>query len=189
MGALTNFVNFYNKIWNVNTAVDFGLDIWGKIVVIGRLLQLPSSEKPFGFFTGAVPSDTEPFGGGTFSTGSSSTQSYRLEDDAYRALVLTKALANIASMDAPTLNSVLRNLFPGRGRCYTQDLGGMRMRYVFEFPLSQIEYAILSQESVPPSPTGVAVDVLVVDVAGILAFSEAGYGQTFGHGTFYKAPT
>jgi hypothetical protein len=32
--------DFYNKVWNLKTAQGFGLDIWGRIVGIGRTIQM-----------------------------------------------------------------------------------------------------------------------------------------------------
>jgi hypothetical protein len=31
---------FYELIWNVDTAVGYGLDVWGRIVGVGRVLQV-----------------------------------------------------------------------------------------------------------------------------------------------------
>ena len=36
----TDFDNFYKNIWNIDTAVGFGLDIWGRIVALPRALNI-----------------------------------------------------------------------------------------------------------------------------------------------------
>jgi beta-lactam-binding protein with PASTA domain len=161
----TNFANFYNFIWNVDTAVGFGLDIWGKIVGVSRLLHIPNTELPFGFQDNALIQDVEPFNQAPFnSRGNSATQTYTLTDDAYRVLILCKALSNISATTAPAINQLLRNLFPGRGACYVLDLGGMAMQFTFAFadPLSITEYAILTQSGALPHPAGVAVTIAQV---------------------------
>lgn len=180
-----NFVAFFNLVWNVDTAVGFGLDIWGRIVGVSRLLRLPSTDPIFGFENADSPPDWEPFNQGIFFPGDSTSQSYFLPDDAFRVLILTKALANIVATNAPSLNQLLRNLFPGRGRCYVQDLGAMSMRFVFEFSLTTTEYAILTQSGALPHPAGVAYSVVVIP-GGTFGFEEAGPAALpFDVGSFY----
>lgn len=188
----TNFEAFYSFVWNVDTAVGFGLDIWGRIVGVSRLLRLSSNLDVFGFYNASIPSDWRPFNQGTFNTGTGGTEAYLLPDDTYRTLILTKALANIVATNASAMNQLLRNLFPGRGRCYVVDLGGMAMQFVFEFSLTQAEYAILTQSGALPHPAGVGFSVVVIPVgpgAGLFGFSEAGVtSQPFDFGVFYLAP-
>jgi beta-lactam-binding protein with PASTA domain len=163
-----NFAAFYNFVWNVDTAQGFGLDIWGKIVNVSRLLQIPNSAEYFGFQDGSSSGpgpgwDVQPFNAlGTFFTGNDATQSYLLDDDAYRTLILTKAFSNIVNTTAPALNQLLQNLFPGRGVCYVQNDGGMAITYVFEFELTPVELAILQQSGAVPSPVGVSVSISVI---------------------------
>ena len=93
-----------------------------------------------------------------------------------------------ANTTAPVLNQLIQNLFPGRGRAYVLDLGNMAMRYVFEFSLSSIEYAILAYSGVLPHPAGVSVSILVI-VAGQFGFEEQGtLVLPFNYGTFYNGP-
>ncbi len=97
--------NFYNVVWNVDTAIGFGLDIWGEIVGVSREI-----------FTDPV----------TY-----------LDDDAFRSLILLKALSNISIDSAPSINQLLQNWL-GPVRAYVQDLGQMALSYVFEFPLTPV---------------------------------------------------
>jgi len=143
---------FYSFVWNVDTAQGFGLDIWGRIVGVGRDLNLVSVDY-FGFkeaLPGSFPFDEAPFynGGGT-------TNVFTLADDAYRKLILTKALFNIVSTNAPSTNMLLQNLFSDRGAAYILDLGGMQVQYTFEFELTEVEYAIVTQSGAIPIPAGV----------------------------------
>lgn len=184
-----NLENFYEFVWNVDTAVGFGLDIWGKIVNVSRLLTIPGTSDVFGFYTTDVPFDWQPWSQAPFAAGNSSSSTYLLPDDAYRTLILTKALANIAATTAPALNRLLQNLFPGRGVCYVLDNGNMSMSFVFNFPLTQIEFAILTQSGALPHPAGVFFDVRTIGGGDTFGFSEALPGiETFGAGTFYNPP-
>lgn len=150
----SDFDNFYNFVWNVETAQGFGLDIWGRIVDIGRNLQIPSDPKEFGFDeagNSAYCFDDEPFYSGEPRT----SLTYRLGDDAYRKLILVKALANISAVNARSLNQLLQNLFVDRGRAYVLDNLDMSFRYVFEFDLQPFERAIITQSGAMARPAGV----------------------------------
>jgi hypothetical protein len=153
---------FYAAWWDVSTAYGAGLDNWGRIVGVSRLLHIPNDEETFGFSNGTVPEDWEPWNQGTFNTGANGSQTYVLDDATYRVLVLTKALANITATTSRGLNTLLRMLFPHRGSAYVIDNGGMSMTFVFQFPLTAAEYAILTESGVLPHPAGVAYNVLVV---------------------------
>lgn len=193
-----NLQNFYFYVWNVDTAQGFGLDIWGRIVGVSRVIPIPGTSGTFGFANDDSPPDWENFadvnnpgGGGPFFAGENSTGSFTLSDSSFRTLILTKALANICATTAPALNQLIRNLFPGRGKCYTLDLGGMRMRYVFEFSLTTVEYAILAYSGVLPHPAGVEVSILVVPsgALGTFGFQEAGPSSSpFNYGVFHNPP-
>lgn len=172
-----DFDAFYSFVWNVETAQGFGLDIWGRIVNISRELQIPPDATYFGFsdaLPGSYPFGEQPFYGGT----PGATSTYRLADDAYRQLILVKALANISATNAPSLNQLLQNMFAGRGRCYVNDLGGMSMRYTFEFLLTNYEFAIMTQSGALPRPAGVGAILINTD-APVFGFASdaAPFGQ------------
>lgn len=146
---------FFDYVWNVHTAQNFGLDIWGKIVGVNRSLQITPFPYNFGFDT---PLDSfTPFNVAPFRNSAANLeQKYVLSDTAYRKLILTKALANISSTTIFSLNKILNKLFPDRGRCYVQDLGDMAIKYVFEFKLQAYEIAIVETSGVMPKPAGVS---------------------------------
>lgn len=182
--------NFYNLVWNVETAQGFGLDIWGRIVNISRRIKI--SYNCFGFIESG--SDTKSFNtetgtqnGGQFYRGVNlSSETMILDDESYRKLILTKALSNISIVNAPALNQILSNFFYGRGRCYVNDFGDMSMRYVFEFELSPVEISILLNSNCIVRPAGVLVYIFNCEIPAF-GFNESGTcAMPFGHGTFYK---
>lgn len=181
-----DFQAFYDLVWNLDTAVGEGLDVWGRIVGVGRVLAVTVSPLSFGFQDGAGTPDVTAFGEGPFYTGAVTTQNYALSDEAYHTLILIKAAANIAASSAPALNSLLRSLFAARGRAYVTDGGDMTMRYVFEFYLKPYEVAIIMQAGALPNPTGVGVTYQQILANATFGFAEAGAGYApFGSGTFY----
>jgi len=178
-----DFDTFFDFVWNVETAQGFGLDIWGRIVGIARELLVPPPVDYFGFnqaTPGAFSFNDKPFYNGIPPV----SETYILADDAYRQLILVKALANISATNAPSLNQLLQNLFSDRGRCYVNDIGGMRLRYTFEFDLTQYEWAIITQSGAMPHPAG--VDTSMFNSAmPLFGFAEAGPSAVpFGQGVF-----
>ncbi len=206
---------FFDFVWNVDTAQGFGLDIWGRIVNISRLLTVPDTPEYLGFNEAAL--GVFPFGEAPFYDGSPpSTTTYRLADDVYRKLILIKALANISRPTAPAINQLLQNMFAGPrtypvlnytpldlfvldqdrldytvgstvsevNRCYVNDLGGMQLRYTFEFDLYPWELAMLTQSGALPRPAGVSI-ILLQTALPVFGFSEAGQSAApFGQGVF-----
>lgn len=175
--------DFYQKIWNVDTAIGYGLDIWGRIVGIGRYLDIDPESKIFGF-----ENETRSFGTfneAPFKNGEPLTTTYRLNDRAYRKLILIKAMTNIVRPNAPTLNQMIHYLFDGR-RCYVRDLGGMQMEWMFNFTLEPYERSILKSNALP-RPAGVLVHVVEIPVSDIFGFEESGEPYTgFDEGTFFS---
>lgn len=154
-----NIDAFYDLVWNVQTAQGYGLDVWGRIVGVNRVLQV--SGKYFGFDEAGTLS-ADPFYQSPFYSGQTDTNNYALADSAFRTLIYAKALANISNGSIPSINQVLLTLFPGRGACYVTDLGNMAMQYVFTFGLTPVEYAILTQSGVLPKPAGVSATLVII---------------------------
>lgn len=150
-----NLDTFYDLLWNIQTAQGYGLDVWGRIVVISRTLQVVT--RNLGFAEGEP--DYDPFNVSPFYSGNRLTNGVVLPDDAYRTLILAKALANITFGSIAGLNQILQLLFPGRGPCYVVDGGDMTMTYTFGFIPTPLELAIIETSNVLPRPTGVKISV------------------------------
>lgn len=149
--------SFYDLIMNVETAVGVGLDIWGRIVGVNRVLQLGLGPRYFGWEEG-LP-DYDPFNTSPYFAGEPLTGNYALTDDGFRVLILAKAFSNICDGSTKAINRLLVMLFGSGGRCYVVDSGGMAFIYKFEFTLTPLQRAILSNSGVMPRPTGVSYTV------------------------------
>jgi hypothetical protein len=181
--------DFYDKIWNILTAEGYGLDVWGRIVGVTRVLQVTVGSY-FGFGEAAPSTDDFGTGGGSpFYTGQALTSNYALSDNAYRNLILAKAAANLTDGSIKSINKILMALFPNRGNAYVTDgsnvpangtsfgfqegswqpfgqapfgeaaffsASAMTMIYVFNFKLTPVEIAIVTQSGVLPRSTGVS---------------------------------
>lgn len=155
-----NFDFFYDYIWNIATAVGVGLDVWGRIVGVQRVLHIQSAGRYFGFHE-AGSLTVDGFDQSPFYSGAPLTNNFSLSDESFRTLIYAKALTNICDGSIPAINQVLLQLFPGRGNCFCTDGGDMTMTYTFAFELTEVESAILVQTSVLPKPAGVLAEVVV----------------------------
>lgn len=153
-----NFDLFFDTMFNVDTAEGYGLDVWGRIVGVTRTLTLPGAQPYFGFAE-ANPTSFG-FGQAPFYSGEPSTANYSLTDPAFRTLILAKALANITNCSIPAINQILLNLFGSQGKCYVTDGLNMTMTYTFEFNLTLVDVAIVTQSGVLPRPSGVAATIV-----------------------------
>ena len=169
---------FYDKVFNPETAVGWGLDCWGQIVGIGRTLELDGEDDIFGFNNSLL----EPFGEGTFYS-VTSTRYYRLSDDAYRQLIFFKAAINISDGTLKTINYIINRIYGSRGYAAVLHVGTMRIRFLFNYYLRPYERALLSKEDVPPKPAGVTFDVYEILFDSTFGFNGSGL-QPFGQGVF-----
>lgn len=153
---------FYDKVWNIQTAEGYGLDVWGRIVGVSRYLRIPVVTPYFGFAEAAdVPATTpQPFDQAPFWDGYNATMVYALTDEPYRQLILVKAAANISDGSTKSINALLRALFGAQGRAYVVVPGPLQMQLTFEFTLSPVDLAILTESGAVPQPPGVALSVV-----------------------------
>lgn len=154
-----NLDEFFDLVWNVDTAVGYGLDVWGRIVGVSRVIPVEVENVYLGF---QESGDAYPFGQASLYAGVSLTGNFELVDQAFRVLIFAKAFANVSDGSISSINHLLLSLFPNRGNCYVADNNDMTMDYVFDFALSAAELAIVQQTNVLPKPVGVDVSVLVL---------------------------
>lgn len=157
---------WYNNLWNINTAIGYGLDVWGRILGVSRTLQL-SVGSNLGFENANnLEASGDPFNLSPFYNGQATTSNYNLSDAAYRILLLAKAAFNITNCAIPAINQVLIDLFgpnglsPVAGNSYCTDTGNMTMTYTFGSTLSPLQQSIVFQSGVLPRPAGVLATVV-----------------------------
>lgn len=136
---------FYDDIFNIMSAQGQGLDIWGEIIDIPRVIQVNDAS------------------------------AMTLDDDHYRALLLYKALANISSSDIATLNKLLQTLIDTdigvfNGNAYVLETGPMKIRWVFEYFLNEVEMAIFKTAGTLARGAGVGWEMYAVDPDKVLGF-------------------
>ena len=154
-----NLERFYDLMFSVQTAVGYGLDAWGTIVAVDRVLHIGTGPKYLGWDEGGTL-DYDPYNQSPWYSGQKLTDNYILTDDGFRVLILAKGFSNICDGSIPSINRLLTMLFGTSGKCYCQDLGGMSMAYKFEFTPSPVQLAILSNSGVLPTPTGTSFSIV-----------------------------
>lgn len=160
VGSNALFDLFYNEIWNIDTAVSYGLDVWGRIVGVGRTVTIASGDY-FGF-SGVEGPSGDSYTAAIFYEGETITSNFSLTDHAYRQLIFAKAAANITNGSIPAFNHILMDiLFPSRGNIYVVDNQNMTMTIKSSFALAAYEKAIILESGVLPVPTGVLLNLVV----------------------------
>ena len=195
---LTQFTDdFLLNVWDITTARGFGLDIWGRILGRDRYLQVEQTPGDnFGFDIGATPgTNWKPWSQAPFYNGQATgATAFRLEDDAYRQLLLIKAAANIASTDVPSLNALLRAMFADRGAAYVgyDPDTPMHIGYHFDFFPTPVERSII-ESGLFPQPAGTTVRYLYKTLtyapfgfAGMNAGANPEYVTGFNQSPFYN---
>ena len=153
-----NFDALFDNVWNIDTAFGYGLDVIGRRVGVTRVIAVVVVGSYFGFKESTTG---QPFNQAPFWNGTPSTANYSLSDDAFRNMILAKALSNTSDGSIPSINKVLLTLFPGRGNAYVTDLGGMAMTYTFRFNLTPVELSIVQNGNVLPKPVGVSATIMI----------------------------
>jgi hypothetical protein len=150
--------DFYDMLWNVQTATGYGLDVWGRIVGVSRVVPVVIS-KYVGFEEGGT-TDYDTFGPGgssPFYSGQPLTSGFSLDDTPYRQLIFAKAAVNIYDGSIGAINNILSLMFPGQV-AYVIDNQDMTMTYRFLWDLTPVEASIAISSGVLPRPCGVSVD-------------------------------
>jgi hypothetical protein len=157
MDLTATFDSFYDLIWNVLTAQGYGLDVWGRIVGVQRTISVPATVSYLGFEEAGA--SWTGFGQGIFFSGGLLTTNFVLADADFKRLILAKAASNISNGSIPSVNAILLALFPGRGACYVVDNLNMNVTYTFNFALTPVEVAIVSQLNLLPTGAGVSITI------------------------------
>ena len=172
---------YYRLIMSIPTANDVGLNIWGQIVGISRTVTFSNPDsKVFGFSDGFYPFNQAPF-----SAAGSTQGAWELSTEAYRRLILLKAMSNIIYATVININRLLGQMF--EGNAYALFVGHMALRYIFEFDLSPYERHLVYNADILPRPCGVLINIIInLNPDGIFGFNGQGL-QPFNQGVFYDA--
>ena len=170
----------YRKLVNPRTAEGWVLDIWGRIVAIGRSYLAVEDDTPyFGFDPpeGVKNERLNSFGNAPFYK--QVMGKVRLADTMFRTYVFLKALINISNSSLASLNQAVKLLFPDAD-IQILHTGTMVLRVLVLSPLSESDKAALDNLSWIPAGVGLEMYQVVTPTFGF-----AGTGlKNFNNGTF-----
>jgi hypothetical protein len=154
-----NIDAFFDNMWNINTAVGYGLDVWGRILGADRTVRVPTTGSRY---LGWAEADGDGLATGwglaPWYGGVGLTENFTMNDAQFRTVLLAKAAANICDGSTRAMTQILLLLFPGRGRAYVRDNLDMSLTYMFGFTLTPTEIATVVQSGVLPRPTGISTN-------------------------------
>ena len=170
----------YKKLVNPRTAEGWGLDVWGRIVAIGRSYLAVEVDTPyFGFDPpeGVKNERLNSFGNAPFYK--QIMGKVRLADTMYRTYGFLKALINISNSSLASLNQAVKLLFPDAD-IQILHTGTMVLRVLVLSPLSESDKAALDNLSWIPAGVGLEMYQVITPTFGF-----AGTGlKNFNNGTF-----
>jgi hypothetical protein len=149
----------YTDVLDLDTAQGYGLDRWGRIVGVNRVLNAANGMH-FGFAEAQDAAESGFDWGDCFFSGGPTTAPTLMDDALFRTLILAKAASNITDGSGQSYNAILMMLFGDLGSCWIRDGLDMTMQYVFSFYLPPLQSAIFFQSGVIPRPTGVSATVI-----------------------------
>lgn len=170
----------YNKMVDPDTSEGFGLDVWGRIVAIGReYISVDEQFKYLGFKgnVGAVNSRLSSFNNAPFYRAVSGK--VRLADSAYRTYIFIKAMINLGDSTLASINRMLAYMFPDT-KIFCIHVDTMTLRLVVKGKLSAASKRALL--NLPWLPAGVGLQFYQV-VTPTLGFNGSRL-EPFNCGTF-----
>ena len=170
----------YKKLVNPRTAEGWGLDVWGRIVAIGRSYLAVEDDTPyFGFDPpeGVKNERLNSFGNAPFYK--QIMGKVRLADTMFRTYVFLKALINISNSSLASLNQAVKLLFPDAD-IQILHTGTMVLRVLVLSPLSESDKAALDNLSWIPAGVGLEMYQVITPTFG---FAVTGL-KNFNNGTF-----
>lgn len=115
-----NYELFYQQVMNLDTAGDYGLGVWARIVVVPTVVTI----QQFQYFGFGEAGDRVGFDQGSFGDFYlTTTANFQLTGEVLRKFIYAKAAFNITDGSIPAINAILMTLFPGRGNAYVTDGG------------------------------------------------------------------
>jgi len=165
--------DWQRDVFNLLTANDFGLSVWGIILNIPLAYGLPGSgARPvFGF-----GDFNRNFFDGTFGRDASGVAGLTTEQK--RMVLRLRYYQLISDGSVPHINFVLKSVF---GQGYVLDGYDMTASYIFDTALPSSVLVLLDKFDLLPRPAGVEIDILV-DPADVFGFDP--HYLNFGNGGF-----
>ena len=145
--------SWYDNVFNLETADQFGLIVWGIILGLQLYVNVPPPvDSPIFSFDGSTTGNVN-FDNGILSVGGGETHVFPIEIQ--RLALQLRYFQLTSSGTVPETNRMLKYLFGDQGTAYLLDLGHMAQEYIFEFALSSDLTYLFDNYDILPRPAGV----------------------------------
>ena len=153
----TFWANWYRDVFNVDTANDFGLAVWGRILNVGLGLQVDSTIGIPHFGFGIYHLN---FNNGNFARATSGEQA--LSTDQKRLIIRLRYYQLISRGTVVEINEAMTRIFGDLGQVFVRDpLDISKITYVFKFTPSSRVRLILDRMNLLPRPSGIGSEYVI----------------------------
>lgn len=153
----TFWTNWYRDVFNIDTAGDFGLSVWGRILNVGLGMPVDSTIGIPHFGFGIYHRN---FGNGNFARGASGELALTTEQ---KRLVIRLRYYQLISRGTVTeINEAMARIFGDLGVVFVRDsLDMSKITYVFKFEPSSSVRAVLDRMDALPRPSGIGSEYVI----------------------------
>jgi uncharacterized protein DUF2612 len=170
------WTDWFNNVFNLQTANDFGLAVWA--IILGMPLFINVNPSPPGKPIWGFGPYRKNFNRGVFPF---SVGGLILTTEQKRLVLRLRYFQLITRGARPEINSFLNIVFSDLGSVYALDGLNMNMVYVFKFKPDPILLSVLQQYDLLPRPTAVGIKY-VDSTRKTWGFGQ--YHKNFNNGTF-----
>lgn len=153
----TFWANWYRDVFNIDTAADFGLSVWGRILNVGLGMPVDSTIGIPHFGFGIYHRN---FGNGNFARVASGELALTTEQ---KRLVIRLRYYQLISRGTVTeINEAMARIFGDLGVVFVRDsLDMSKITYVFKFEPSSSVRAVLDRMDALPRPSGIGSEYVI----------------------------
>lgn len=149
--------DWLRDVFNIDTATDFGLSIWGRILDVNLGLRVDSTIGIPHFGFGIYHRNFE---NGNFARASSGEQALTTEQK--RLIIRLRYYQLISRCTVPDINEAMARVFGDLGQVFVRDpLDMSRIIYVFKFQPPSSVMMILDNMELLPRPSGVGFEYVI----------------------------
>lgn len=153
----TFWANWYRDVFNIDTANDFGLAVWGRILNVGLGLQVDSTIGIPHFGFGIYHRN---FNNGNFARATSGEQA--LSTDQKRLIIRLRYYQLVSRGTVVEINEAMARIFGDLGQVFVRDpLDMSKITYVFKFEPSSRVRLILDRMNLLPRPSGIGSEYVI----------------------------
>ena len=171
--------NWYDDVFNLATANDFGLAVWSIILNQPIYINSGPALSQAGIF--GLGSYNQNLGNGNF--GSQNGTTYQFSTPIARLLLQLRYFQLTSSGTVPEINRMLKYLFESYGLVYLVDDLDMTQRYLFFFTIPSEMLLMLTSFDILPRPAAVQS---IIQQQSVVSFGLGPYNGNLTNSNFFN---